>query len=983
MPPRFERLIGRGAELGLIERSLTEVERGEAGALALVGEPGIGKTRLLAELGARAEARGGLVLSGSATELERDLPFSAFVDAIDDYVASVKDVRLSGLEDGVLAELAHVFPSLSGLGRGRALAVQQERYRTHRAVRSLLERLAEPRPLVLLLDDVHWADSATNELLGALLRKPPGAAVLLAIALRPRQVAGNLSAALERAERTESVLRISLEGLTRTEATELLAGRVGALEVQALYEDSGGNPFYLQQLARGRDLQAGASDARRPAERVPFGVPPAVAASLHDELCLLTGTARLVLDGAAVAGDPFEPDIAAAAADVSEAAAMDSIDELLRVDLVRETEVPRRFRFRHPIVRRAVYEATVGGWRLRAHERCAAALAERGATAAVRAHHVERSARDGDLAAVAVLREAGEAAARLAPESAARWFGAGLRLLPHRGDVDDRLALQLLQADALAAAGHFDECHDVLLAAIELAPTGSARHAGAVAACARVERFLGQYEQAHARLVAGLSSMPDGASPESVALLIELTLNEFYRSRYGAMLGCAERATAAATALGDPALLASALAMPALAYAVTGPIDTARMHWARAAVAVDALPDEALGRRVDGPAWLAAAELYLDLYAEADAHASRSLAVARASGKGDPLFGLYQILPRVWYVRGKLVEAAELLDGGIEASRLLGVPPALAGNLFNRSIVALAMGDLELAFATAEEAFEISGQLDPGFVTGWAAVRLANVLLETGQPARALDLLLARAGGDELALIPGGWRAFCLELLARCWLAVGRHDEAAAAAIRAQSVANAMPLPLAIAWADRAAADVALEVGDFAGASNEGLASAESAEAAGAPLEGSLSRLVAGRALARAGDRSGGVAQLELALATFVSCGAARYRQLAERELGRLGATRPRGRRRASPDGPGLTSLTERELEVARLVVDRRTNAEIAAELFVSHKTVEAHLRNIFNKLDVAKRADLARAIERADRVANSTGNATAARRDG
>ena len=117
-----------------------------------------------------------------------------------------------------------------------------------------------------------------------------------------------------------------------------------------------------------------------------------------------------------MAGDPFEPELAAAATGMPEASVMEAIDELLQLDLLRTTDVPRRFRFRHPLVRRAVYEATAAGWRLGAHERCAEALAARGATAAARAHHVERSARQGDLAAVALLREAGEEAARLAPD---------------------------------------------------------------------------------------------------------------------------------------------------------------------------------------------------------------------------------------------------------------------------------------------------------------------------------------------------------------------------------------------------------------------------------------------------------------------------------------------------------------------------------------------------------------------------------------
>ena len=152
-----------------------------------MGEAGIGKTRVLAELASRCELRGHLVLSGSASELERELPFSVFVHALDEYVESLNSNLSATLDDDVQAELAHVLPSLSALADGRAVAPQHERYRSHRAVRALLERLAQTRPLVLVLDDFHWADSASVELLGALLRRPPAAAVLTAVALRPRQ----------------------------------------------------------------------------------------------------------------------------------------------------------------------------------------------------------------------------------------------------------------------------------------------------------------------------------------------------------------------------------------------------------------------------------------------------------------------------------------------------------------------------------------------------------------------------------------------------------------------------------------------------------------------------------------------------------------------------------------------------------------------------------------------------------------------------
>ena len=134
-----------------------------------------------------------------------------------------------------------------------------------------------------------------------------------------------------------------------------------------------------------------------------------------------------------MAGDPFRPELAAAAADTSEAVALDALDALLRLDLVRQTEVPRRFRFRHPLVRRAVEKSTPAGWRLGAHERCAAALERQGASAAERAHHVALAGRQGDMVAVAVLREAGETAAQRAPASAAVWFGDALQAAARDG----------------------------------------------------------------------------------------------------------------------------------------------------------------------------------------------------------------------------------------------------------------------------------------------------------------------------------------------------------------------------------------------------------------------------------------------------------------------------------------------------------------------------------------------------------------------
>src|SRR5262245_24763195 len=405
--------------------------------------------------------------------------------------------------------------------------------------------------------------------------------------------------------------------------------------------------------------------------------------------------------------------------------------------------------------------------------------------------------------------------------------------------------------------------------------------------------------------------------------------------------------------------------MPVFAYAMTGATERARLHREEAAALVDQLSDGELVNRPDTPGWLAIAEVYLDLYAEADVHAARALALARASGGGDPLHRLYPVLPRIWYVRGKLAAAADLLDGAIEGGRLLGSPPALAGNLFNRSVVALAAGDLDLARDTAEEGVELTSDLDEGFVAAWAGARLAAVMLETGQPEGAAELLLARAGGEELRLIPGSWKAYFLELLTRCWLALERPDEAERAARLAAATAAAAQLRLPNAWADRALAAVALHAGAADRAAELALASAAVARDVGAPIEKALSQTLAGRALAEAGEKDGAVAELRRAAATFDACGALRYRDDAERELGKLGRRPHRRTRAGKTDGTGIETLTERELQLTRLVVDRKTNPEIAAELFLSQKTVETHLRNIFRKIGVSSRVELARAIER------------------
>jgi DNA-binding NarL/FixJ family response regulator/tetratricopeptide (TPR) repeat protein len=938
----------------------------------LVGEPGIGKTRLLAELGRRADGRGLLVLSGSASELDGEYPFWVFVDALDEHVGGLEPRQLDALDDDARPELARVLPSLRPLAAGAGSVLQDERYRTHRAVRQLLEVLTARKPLVLLLDDLHWADSGSIDLLGSLLRRPPAAPVLIAMAVRPHQIPARLLAALERADRARTLSRVELGTLTADESRELLGASISGVAAASLHAASGGNPFYLQQLARA----PGALADGAPAADISLAgvdVPGAVAYALTEELALLEPRERRVFEAAAVAGDPFEPELAAAAAEFTEAETLAALDELLRRDLVRETEVPRRFRFRHPLVRRAVYDASPAGWRLGAHERSAEALAATGASAVARAHHVEHAARYGDEAAIAVLKEAGMAVLQRTPAGAARWFAAALRLLPDGAPAPARIELVGALAGARAASGRFEEARAALVECIELAPPQAVPlRVELTVACAGVEQLLGRLGDAHTRLERALASLPDDAARERAALMIELTATSTARTDYDQARAYGAAALDVASAVGEPMLIAAAAATLAFGAASSSSVAEAERHRTDAARLIDAATDSELAGRLSAISELARAELYLDRFAEAAAHVERGLAVARATGQAQLFPVMVPLLGWLRGMSGRLSDSAELLDGAIEAARLAHNRQALAWALFNRAMTALHGGELDAALLLAQESADLTREPAGTMLGCFSGLILGMALVESGSAAPGVQLMIERSGGPDLPLLGGGWKAYFLDWLVRGLLALDRHADAERAADAAASVAATTGLRFAAAVSERAAARIALAAGDPGAAAERALAAAESADELGAAIEAGQARILAGRALAQAGDGERATAALERAAAAFDAMGAPRYRAEAERELGRLGHRRHR-RTRAGAAGTGdVSSLTERELEVARLIVDRRTNAQIAAELFLSTKTVETHVRNLFHKLGVSSRVEVARAVERADQRART-----------
>ncbi|HEX2042873.1 MAG TPA: AAA family ATPase [Acidimicrobiales bacterium] len=960
-------LVGRENELRLGEEALDALRSGSPAFLAVLGQPGIGKTRLLAELTREAETRGYLALGGRGGELERDLPFGVVADALDAYVAGLGPV-LDDLPSDTLVHLAAVLPSVGPPGGGTDM-LQEERYRAFRAVRALIELLAARRPLVLALDDLHWADPASVELLSYLLRHPPAAPVLFLLALRPHQAPTRLHLVLDAATREGAVTRLELGPLTSGEAEALMGAGVDAAQRQALYRESGGNPFFLEELLRtGRHRAGSEQEAAVIVEEVPAGV----VAVISQELALLSSQATLVLRAGAVAGDPFELDLAAEIAELDEEEVLEPLDELFDAGLLQPTGVPRRFRFRHPIVRRAVYTSAGRGWRLAAHRRAADALAARGAPAAARAHHVARSARTGDLEAVSLLSQAGESVAVHAPVTAAEWFAAAIRLLPE-GEREAARRIQLLaaRATALGASGRLEEAREALLETLALIPPDqTSLHVRLTAVCAAVEHLLGLHVEARNRLRRALEELSDARSPDAVTLHLELSADGLWMSDFDGMRTWAMGGLALASDIGDRLLIAAATLHLAYAECCEGDITGATQHLAEATELFVALPDDELASRLDTAMHLGYCSVLMGRFSEAERHVTRGLALARSTGQGALLKLMTTALAWATSAQGRLAEALELAERASESSRLTGNAQELSFALGLQSWIAALAGHTAEAGKAAEESLTLAPRLERSVISAAAGWTVAASIIERGEPGRAAEVILQRVGGPDLPLVAPSIKCLCYEILTRAELGRGRLVEAEEWARRAESFAERLGLPFADIFARRASAEVALERGDHALAVDHARASARAAEGVGARLDAARARVLAGRALAASSDREPAVAELVTAAEELSVCGAVHLAGEAAAVLRRLGHRVP-APGRVEDRGP-LPGLSRREAEIAELIYEGMTNREIAAKLFVSERTVESHVAHILAKLGVSSRTAVAALIADARRAVPS-----------
>ena len=950
-------LIGRASELAELDRGLDRLGAGKPWFVQIVGEPGIGKSRLLLELTRRASARGYLVLAGRAAEFEQDLPFAVLRDACNDYLGSIeRRLRLS-LRPETLSELAAVFPSLSGSATMPAARqdLGDDRYRTHYAIRALLEWLAAQQPTVMALDDVHWADAASVEVIAHLLRRFRGP-VLGALAARQRPA--RLAAVLDTATRADYGGRIELAPLTAVQAEALMNPGLDADERAILYRQSGGNPFYLEQLSRAAVPAGGRHRLayEHPADE--WRPPAAVSASIREELSGLAAKTRVTVDAAAIAGESFEPQLVAAIAERPEPVTLAAFDELLAVDFIRPTDAPRRFRFRHPIVRRVVYDQLPRAWRLGAHARAAAALTASQAPATEAALHIERSAAAGDQDAIAMLIDAARTVAPRAPLTAGRWLRTALRLLPRDVDSAQRAGLLSEAAAALASAGADEESVEELEQALALVPSAQpGARAELIAKLAEARRRSGQPFESRALLLQALESLGTPGGVAAQALQLELAIDHYWHREFEQTRAFADRVLAGARERRETSTVALAAALRSLAGSALARAGDALPDLAEAEAELRRLTDERLAHRVYLAVYIGLAALHLEHLDDVLTHVHRCYRVARLTGQDAMAHPWLCITARAHLLKGQIGKARQDAAAAIDTALLPGENWRTIWALEADAMTAFWAGDAERALASATQMVSGSRRSSDHFLTPAARIQLGGALYLSGDAAAAvteLEAFDAESGRDLLDLHAGfGW-----ELLSRARLALGQLDAAEEVSTRAEIRAEASRLPLRRAAARLTRGTVRLARGEAAAALELARDATEIADQAGNPLIGGRARLLAGRALAAAGQREAAVAELSAADAQLSGCGAAKETDAAARELRRLGQRISR-RPRPHSTGTGVAGLSSREREVAGLVASGKTNKDIAAALYLSEKTIESHLARIYDKLDIHSRAAL------------------------
>ncbi len=601
-------LIGRAPALEALERSLERALDGGARVVLISGEAGIGKTRLLEALGDAATARGARVLLGRCYETEQPLPFRPWVDVLRGERPSLEPVALAGLTAGARAQLARLFAELPPSAESRDI-LADDHGALFEAVRELVTCLAADRPLVLALEDVHWADPMSLRLLAFLGRRVRALPVLVVVTAREEDTveAPMLERALAELRDAAMLDAISLSPLSRDE-TVILAhavyrgGDSGLIErvAASLWTLSEGNPFVTVETVRMLRDVADAASLRQ--------LPPSVRETVESRLARVSESARTIASVAAVIGRTSSFDLLRVASGLGETEAAAAVEELVRrrfLDVAGEALV-----FCHDRIRQVAYEAVLPPRRLLLHRAVARALESSSPhrldeVAGELGHHFLTA---GELEpAILYLGRFAEIATRRyaidAALAALTQAEAAVERLPASSREHRQLEVALRRAFVLTAAGRHQQCLEVLKAnALRQRRVPDPDLAGEYHYRLAMTRFyLGDYADARLAAAAALSDGERRGDRERIGRALHaLALVSTAAGACGEAMDYCERAV---RLLDEPSTwrrLASSHWLLGLNRIYTAQFDGALEHLARCVTLADSVGDAKLRSMAEG-----------------------------------------------------------------------------------------------------------------------------------------------------------------------------------------------------------------------------------------------------------------------------------------------------------------------------------------------------------------------------------------------
>lgn len=926
-------LLERETELAEIAAALDQARAGGGAALTVEGPAGIGKTRLLAEIRARAALDDALLLEARGVEIERSFAFGVVRQLLEPAMAELSPTD----REDVLVGAAGLARPLLALGKGESepsTSIRDSFPLVHGAY-WLCANLAERGPLILVVDDAHLADRESLLWLAYVARRLGGLRVLLAVSVRlnePDSSAAELDAV--RAAPEARVLRPSPLSHVASSALvrDVLPTNPEETLCRACHDATGGNPFLLSELAA--ELAGGTLEPVAEAIRqIETALPERVRSSVVARLARLGSAARALVRAAAILGEDVELRHAVSVARLEGDGGAEAADELVAAGFLT-ADGP--LRFTHPLVRTAVYLGVASAQRAESHRRTAAVLFADGAAPERIAAHLLETEPDADRWSAAQLRDAGQRAReRGAAKSAVSYFARALAE-PPSAELRPELLRELGAAEVRTGA---DAGIEHLQAALETT-SGPRSRAEVAQELALALTTFGRTSEALETLQAAIDML--GEADRELALLLEGDLLGYAQldlSTYDLVtrrLGGRQDESVAATP-GERVLLAYRSAAHALAGGTAGEAG----EIAERALGSGRLLEE---QTADAPTFYTAVHVLIDAerFDVVDGALDQALADARRRGSVLGFAIASTQRSNADYLRGRLdeaeVEGRAGLEAGVEAGWQVGLPMTVSGLID----VLVERGELDEAGKLLDEA-GMSGEPPELLAFDWLLFSRGRLHLATGAVERGLADLFElgdRHARRSLPLFRTPWRTVVVAPL------VARGERERGLSIAEEEVAFTIGAGRNHGMALRA-------LGVATGGERGLEQMRQAAELLGdspARLEHARTLVDLGAALRRANHRSEARQQLDDGRSLAERCGAHALSERAREELGALGVRTRRGA------VSGVSALTPSERRVARMAAEGMSNPQIAQALFVTRKTIEKHLGSAYSKLDIPSR---------------------------